>query len=43
MITMLMMMEMELMALDRPTSPFISPVKPGTAEPIGLNAKITKA
>lgn len=27
---------MEFSALDRPTSPFSSPVKPGTAEPIGL-------
>ena len=38
-----MIMEIELIALDSPTSPFNSPVNAGTAEPIGENAKITRA
>ena len=40
---MLITIQMELIALDRPTSPSISPVKPGTAAPIGANARITSA
>ena len=36
-------MEMELTALDSPTSPPRSAVKPGTAEPIGLKVRITRA
>ena len=43
MITMLQMMLMELMALDRPTSDFSSPVKAGAAEAMGLNTRITRA
>ena len=43
MIAMLMTMQMELIALDRPTSAPISPAKPGTAEPTGENARITSA
>jgi hypothetical protein len=38
--TILQIIEMEFKALESPTSPFISAVKPGTAEPIGLKAKI---
>ena len=41
--TMLHTIAMELMALDRPTSPFSSLVKPGTALPMGLKARITSA
>ena len=33
----LQIMEIELIALDRPISDFISPVNAGTAEPMGLN------
>jgi hypothetical protein len=41
MITILQTIEIELMALERPTSPFRSPVNAGAAEAIGLNTKIT--
>ena len=40
---MLMTMARELMALDRPTSPPSYAVKGGTAEPMGLKARITRA
>ena len=40
---MLMTIAMEFRALDSHTSPSISPVKPGTAEQMGLNARITSA
>ena len=43
MMTMLMTMAMELMALLRPTSLFSSAVKTGTAEPMGEKARITRA
>ena len=36
-------METEFIALDSPTSDFISDVKAGTAEPIGLNTSKTSA
>ena len=37
------MMEMELIALERPTSDFISPVKAGTAVPTGLKTRSNSA
>ena len=39
----LQIIEIEFIAADRPTSPFNSSVKAGTAEPIGLNASKIKA
>lgn len=36
-------MEMELIADDKPTFDFISPVKAGIAVPIGLNTKRIRA
>ena len=41
-ITMLHTMDMELMALERPTSSPKSPVNAGTMAEMGLNSKITK-
>ena len=43
MVMMLISMDRELMEQDRPKSPRISSVKPGTAEPMGLTARITSA
>lgn len=43
MIQILTIIAMELMALLKPTSPFNSWVKGGTAEPMGLNTRITSA
>lgn len=42
-ITVLITTEMELTALDSPTSPFRSPVKAGAAEAMGLMASIVSA
>ena len=42
MITILHTMDMELMALDRPTSSPRSPVKAGTMAEMGLNSRITR-
>lgn len=42
MMAILITMEMELMALDSPTSPFSSPVNTGIAEPMGAKLRITR-